>query len=104
MLYVISMIDISFVNYRAFSDEHRQGVTDLLKQQSNRRILRDMNRTPLAELSARVLRMQRDGLLPVRPSVEQRISWAYGQTAIENPSVTPEIARAAVEGKLSQTK
>ena len=49
------------------------------------------------ELLAEVQRLQADGQLPRRPTREQRISWAYGQTKLENDKVTREDAVRAVD-------
>ena len=49
------------------------------------------------ELLAEVQRLQAEGRLPKRPTREQRISWAYGQTKLENDKVTREDAIRAVD-------
>ena len=51
------------------------------------------------ELLAEVQRLQAEGRLPKRPTREQRISWAYGQTKLENDKVTLEDAIRAVDSK-----
>lgn len=51
------------------------------------------------ELLAEVHRLQAEGRLPKRPTREQRISWAYGQTKLENDKVTREDAIRAVDSK-----
>jgi hypothetical protein len=56
------------------------------------------------ELLAGVRRLQDAGKLPVRPTREQRIAWAYGNTKIENSAVTPEMAERAVDEKLAAGK
>jgi len=35
--------------------------------------------------------------VPAQPTREQRIDWAYGNAAVENPEVKREHAEAAVE-------
>jgi hypothetical protein len=50
-------------------------------------------------LVAEAKRLQREGALPSEPTREQRISWAYGQTKIENSEVTLEDAIRAVDAK-----
>jgi hypothetical protein len=37
------------------------------------------------------------GLIPTSLSSEERADWAYGTTVIENPKITREIVRRAVE-------
>jgi hypothetical protein len=44
-------------------------------------------------------RLQERGDLPRNPSREQRISWAYGQTKLENSDVTRDDAVRAVDAK-----
>ena len=56
------------------------------------------------ELLAEVRRLQDAGKLPVRPTREQRIDWAYGNTKIENSAVTREMAERAVDEKLATGK
>lgn len=56
------------------------------------------------ELLAEVRRLQDAGKLPVRPTREQRIDWAYGNTKIENSAVTREMAERAVDEKLAAGK
>lgn len=51
------------------------------------------------ELLATVRRLQTEGRLPTRPTREQRISWAYGQTKLENSKVKREDAIRAVDSK-----
>jgi len=46
-----------------------------------------MNKT-YEELLSEVRLLQDAGRLPVRPSRDQRIDWAYGNTKIENSTVT----------------
>lgn len=54
------------------------------------------------KLLSEVRRLQDQGDLPTRPTKEQRISWAYGQTKIENSKVTMDDAVRAVEKKLGR--
>jgi hypothetical protein len=54
------------------------------------------------KLLSEVRRLQDKGDLPTRPTKEQRISWAYGQTKIENSKVTMDDAVRAVEKKLGR--
>jgi hypothetical protein len=56
------------------------------------------------ELLAEVRLLQDAGKLPVRPTREQRIDWAYGNTKIENSDVTREMAERAVYEKLAAGK
>jgi hypothetical protein len=56
------------------------------------------------ELLAEVRRLQDVGQLPVRPTREQRIDWAYGNAKIENDAVTREMAERAVDEKLAAGK
>jgi hypothetical protein len=51
------------------------------------------------QLVAEVKRLQKEGTLPREPTREQRISWAYGQTKLENDDVTLEDAIRAVDSK-----
>jgi hypothetical protein len=48
-----------------------------------------------------LVRVLRD-LQPGGPSREQYVDWAYGQTALENPSVTREMAETAVDKVLAE--
>jgi hypothetical protein len=41
--------------------------------------------------------------LPDRPTREQRIDWAYGNTKIENSNITREMAERAVDAKLGKS-
>ena len=50
-------------------------------------------------LLARVKELQSQGKLPTTPTREQRISWAYGQTKLENVKVTLSDAVEAVDAK-----
>jgi hypothetical protein len=52
-------------------------------------------------LLARVKELQAEGKLPTTPTREQRISWAYGQTKLENVKVTMNDAVQAVDAKPS---
>jgi hypothetical protein len=56
------------------------------------------------ELLAEVRLLQDAGKLPVRPTREQRIDWAYGNTKIENSDITREMAERAVDEKLAAGK
>jgi hypothetical protein len=49
------------------------------------------------ELLDEVRVLQDSGLLPVRPTRAQRVDWTYGNTKIENSSVTREMADRAVD-------
>lgn len=49
------------------------------------------------ELLAEVDRMRAEGRLPARPTREQMIDWAYGNTKIGNDDVTIEIVARAVD-------
>lgn len=51
------------------------------------------------QLLARVKELQAEGKLPTTPTREQRISWAYGQTKLENVKVTLDDAVRAVDAK-----
>lgn len=53
-------------------------------------------------LVAEAKKLQKAGTLPIEPTREQRISWAYGQTKIENSDVTREDAVRAVDSKTSK--
>lgn len=55
-------------------------------------------------LVAEAKRLQKEGALPSEPTREQRISWAYGQTKIENSAVTRDDAIRAVDSKPSPSK
>lgn len=49
------------------------------------------------ELLAEVRVLQDAGKLPTRPTRDQRIDWAYGNTKIENSTITREMAERAVD-------
>lgn len=51
------------------------------------------------QLREEVRKLQDQGKLPVWPTNEQRVDWAYGNTAIENKDVTREMAEIAVAKK-----
>jgi hypothetical protein len=51
------------------------------------------------ELLSEVRLLQDAGQLPTRPTREQRIDWAYGNTKIENNTITREMAERAVDAK-----
>ncbi len=44
------------------------------------------------QLMEEVRLLQTRGILPTRPTLEQRIDWAYGQTKIEDDAVTMQDA------------
>ena len=48
------------------------------------------------QLRTKVKALQDADKLPRRPTDEQKVDWAYGNTVIENPDVTIEMAEAAV--------
>jgi hypothetical protein len=56
------------------------------------------------ELLAEVRLLHDAGKLPVRPTREQRVDWAYGNAKIENSDVTREMAERAVDEKLAAEK
>lgn len=49
------------------------------------------------ELKTAFQHLRAAGYIPASPSLEERADWAYGTTVIENPSITREIVRQAVE-------
>lgn len=49
------------------------------------------------DLEREVRRLQHEGRLPIWPTDEQRADWAFGNTVIENSSVTFDMARRAAE-------
>lgn len=49
-------------------------------------------------LKAKVQQLQAAGKLPVVPTREQRIDFAYGNAVVENAAVTLEMATKAVDG------
>lgn len=51
------------------------------------------------ELSAEVQLLQSQNKLPRRPTTEQKADWAYGNTVIENPDVTPAMAEKAARDR-----
>jgi hypothetical protein len=51
------------------------------------------------ELLSEVRRLQDAGRLPTRPTRDQRIDWAYGNTKIENTDITREMAERAIDAK-----
>jgi hypothetical protein len=57
-----------------------------------------MNKT-YEELLSEVRHLQDAGRLPMHPTRDQRIDWAYGNTKIENSAVTREMAERAVDEK-----
>jgi hypothetical protein len=56
------------------------------------------------ELLNEVRVLQDAGRLPIRPTREQRVDWAYGNTKIENSTVTREMAERAVDGKIGASE
>ncbi len=60
-----------------------------------------MSERTYEELLAEVTRLQDQGELPLHPTRDQRIDWAYGNTKIENADITREMAERAVDSKLS---
>ena len=55
--------------------------------------------TTYEQLLAEVQKLQSAGSLPVRPTRDQRVDWAYGNTKIENADITREMAEHAVDAK-----
>jgi hypothetical protein len=53
------------------------------------------------ELLEKVRALQNSGQLPSRPTRDQRVDWAYGNTKIENNDVTREMAERAVDQKVA---
>lgn len=51
------------------------------------------------KLRDEVRRLQAEGRLPTWPTDQQRIDWAFGNTAIENKDVTRDMAARAVAEK-----
>lgn len=51
------------------------------------------------QLVVEVKRLQSEGSLPTQPTQAQRVSWAYGQTKLENSDVTREDAVQAVAAR-----
>jgi hypothetical protein len=49
------------------------------------------------ELLARVRELQDAGALSSRPTRDERIDWAYGQTKLENEAITREMVARAVD-------
>jgi hypothetical protein len=52
------------------------------------------------ELLEEVNRLQDEGRLSTRPTREETIDWAYGNTKIENPKITMDIVTRAVDERL----
>lgn len=50
-------------------------------------------------LRERTRKLQDEGKLPVRPTDEQMVDWAYGNAVIENEEVTVEMAEQAVANR-----
>jgi hypothetical protein len=57
-----------------------------------------MNKT-YEELLSEVRLLQDAGQLPMHPTRDERVDWAYGNTKIENADVTREMAERAVDAK-----
>lgn len=57
-----------------------------------------MNKT-YEELLSEVRDLQDAGRLPMHPTRDQRVDWAYGNTKIENSTITREMAERAVDAK-----
>ena len=60
-----------------------------------------MSEKTYEELLAEVTRLQDQGRLPLHPTRDQRIDWAYGNTKIENADITRDMAARAVDSKPS---
>jgi hypothetical protein len=58
-----------------------------------------MSERSYEELMAEVTRLHDEGRLPARPTREQMIDWAYGNTKIENEDITREMVARAVDQK-----
>ena len=59
----------------------------------------DKQRDSYEQLRSQVKTLQDANKLPRRPTPEQKADWAYGNTVIENPDVTMEMAEAAVRAE-----
>lgn len=55
------------------------------------------------QLLEEVRTLQDQGRLPSRPTRDQRIDWAFGNTKIENADVTRDMAERAVDEKAKQS-
>ena len=51
------------------------------------------------ELKERIQELQNTGKLPTKPTDEQRVDWAYGNTAIDCQGVTRDMAERVVADK-----
>ena len=51
----------------------------------------------LDEMILRVKQLQQAGLLPIKSTKEQAISWVYGNTKLANEGITYEMVAKAVE-------
>jgi hypothetical protein len=60
-----------------------------------------MSEKTYEELLADVMRLQDQGQVPLHPTRDQRIDWAYGNTKIENADITRDMAERAVDSKAS---
>lgn len=45
------------------------------------------------EIKTRLQKLLAEGKITGRPTDEQRIDWAYGNTVMENPKITRELVR-----------
>ncbi|MBI4953991.1 MAG: hypothetical protein HY908_18345 [Myxococcales bacterium] len=63
-----------------------------------------MNRKPptYEELHARVKQLQAEGRLATTLSRDEKIDWAYGNTVIENASITREMVESAYDMKMRE--
>lgn len=55
--------------------------------------------TTYEELKEKIRQLQEAGQLSKSLSPEEKMDWAYGNTVIENKSVTREMVRAAYDAK-----
>ncbi len=62
-------------------------------------ILRTMRAQTYEELLAQVIKLRAQGRLPLQPTREEIIDWAYGNTKIENDDITREMVAIAVDAK-----
>lgn len=58
-----------------------------------------MRATTYEELLAQVIKLRAQGRLPLQPTREEIIDWAYGNTKIENDDITREMVAIAVDAK-----
>lgn len=54
------------------------------------------------ELKRQIQQLQREGKLPSEPTHEQRVDWAYGNTALDCEGVTRDMAERAVSNKYGE--